>query len=81
MFDIARLGLPTLPQHLLHALYGISLLVQQVVDSAHERDVRGAVVTPIARPLHRLQLRKARFPIAQDMLGDAELLRQFTNRQ
>ena len=35
----------------------------------------------LTRALHGLQLRKARFPIAEDVLGDPQLARQFADRQ
>ena len=51
------------------------------MDAPRQIDVGGTVIAAIARPLHRLQLWKARLPIAQDMLRDSELLRQFANGQ
>ena len=43
-------------------------------------DVRRPIVAAVARALQRLQLRELRFPIAQDMLGDPELNREFADR-
>ena len=68
-------------QHLLHAANRIAFLIEQAVDAADELDVGRPIVTAVARALHRAKLRKARFPIAQDVLGDAQFLRQFPNRQ
>ena len=67
-------------QQLLHAADGIAFLVEQAVDAPRELDVGGPVIAAVAGALHRPQLREARFPIAQDMLGDAKLLRQFADR-
>src|SRR3546814_2176267 len=38
-----------------------------MVDAGRERDVLGPVIAAAARALQRLELRKARFPIAQHM--------------
>ena len=68
-------------QQLLHAADRVAFLVEQAVDSPRELDIGRAVIAAVAGALHRPQLREARFPIAQDVLGDAQLLRQFANRQ
>ena len=51
------------------------------MDRSRKIHVRGSIVTPIAGTLQRPKLRELRFPIAQDVLRDAELLRQLTDRQ
>ncbi len=59
-----------LAQNLLHALYGVTLGVQQAADAAQQRQVLGAVVT---RPPPRFigpNLRKATFPEAENVLGE-----------
>ena len=55
-------------QQLLNAADGVAFLVEELVDAPRQFDIRGPVIAPVAGPLHGLQLRKARFPIAQDML-------------
>ena len=67
-------------EQFLDAADGIAFLVEQAVDAPRELDVGRPVIAAVAGALHRPQLRKARFPIAQDMLGDAELARQFADR-
>jgi hypothetical protein len=57
---------------LLDPAHGIALAVEQAVDAAHERDVGRAIVAAVAGALERAQLREFRFPIAQDVLRDAE---------
>ena len=51
------------------------------MDAPGERDVGGPIIAAVAGTLHRTQLRKARFPVTQDVLGDSKLLRQFADRQ
>jgi hypothetical protein len=55
--------------------------VGRVTRAMRELDVGGPVVAAVACALHRLQLGEAGLPIAQDVLGDAELLRQFADRE
>jgi hypothetical protein len=76
-----HLAITPVPQQLLHATDGIALLIEEAVDLADEFDVGRPVISTIAGALHRLQLWEAGLPVAQDMLGDAELLRQFANGQ
>ena len=66
---------------LLNAPDRVALLVEQAIDSTRKLNVGWTVVTTIPCALHGTQLREARFPIAQDVLGDPKLLRQFANRQ
>ena len=70
-----------LAKELLDPADGIAFLVEQAVDSPREVNVCGPVVAAVTRALHGLQLRKARFPIAEDVLGDPQLARQFADRQ
>ena len=51
------------------------------MDTPCEVDVGRAIVAPVAGALHRLELRETRLPIAQDVLGDAQLLRQFADSE
>src|SRR3546814_18569163 len=51
-----------------------------LVDPAHQRDIAGAVIAPLAGALERPQLGKARFPIAQDVLRQPRLARQLPDR-
>jgi len=76
----ARLRL-LVAQQLLDAADSIAFLAQKTVDAPSEIDVSRAVIAAIASPLHRLQLRETRLPIAQDMLGNAQLLRQFADSE
>src|SRR5262249_12896152 len=55
-------------QKLLHALDRIAVIIEQVADALQEIDILGPIVTSAATTLHRLDLRKPRFPEAQDML-------------
>ena len=49
------------------------------MDTAHERDVGGAIVTAIAGALERAKLGKFGFPVTQDVLRDAELGAELTD--
>src|SRR5437762_1648271 len=49
------------------------------MDAPRKLDVRRPIIAPVAGPLHGLELRKARFPIAQDVLGHAQFLRQLAD--
>jgi len=73
--------MPTRREQLLDTANGIPFLVEQLVDSPSEIDVRRPIVAAVAGALHRAKLRKARFPITQDVLGDAKLVRQLTDRE
>lgn len=68
-------------KQLLNAAHRVAFVVEKAIDPPGELDIRGTVIAAIAGSLHWSQLREAIFPITQDVLGDAELLRQFTNRQ
>src|SRR3546814_14625915 len=70
----------TLFRSLLDALDRIAVAVEQRVDPAHQRDIAGAVIAPLAGALERPQLGKARFPIAQDVLRQPRLARQLPYR-
>src|SRR3954465_2191121 len=76
--DLQRLG-TLVAKQLLDAADGIALVVEQPVDAVREIDVGGPVVAPVASALHRPQW-KLGLPIAQDVLGDPKLQRQFANR-
>src|SRR3546814_12573130 len=65
---------------LLDALDRIAFAVEQRVDPAHQRDIAGAVIAPLAGALERPQLGKARFPIAQDVLRQPRLARHLPDR-
>lgn len=67
-------------QQLLYAAHGIAFLVEQAVDSMRELDVGRTVIAPVPGALHRLQLGELRLPVTQDVLSDAQLLRQFADR-
>ena len=58
-------------------LIALALLVQDVPSG--KLHVGWAIIAPVAGALHRAQLREARFPIAKDVLGDSQLLRQFAD--
>src|SRR3546814_18526221 len=58
-----------------------ALHMQQMVDALGERDILGAVIAAAARPLERLQLREARFPISQHVRRHADPHRQLADRQ
>ncbi len=62
-------------QQLLHAADGIAFIVEQPMDLARKLDIGGPVIAAVAGALQRPQLREFGFPIAQDVLRDAELLR------
>jgi hypothetical protein len=79
MRDLNRLGF-LVAQNLLDSTNGIAFLVEKPVNPARKLDIRRPIITAVAGALHRPQLRKSRFPIAQDVLGDAQLLRQFPDR-
>src|SRR3546814_4559716 len=66
---------------LLDALDRIAFAVEQRVDPAHQRDIAGAVIAPLAGALERPQLGKARFPIAQDVLRQPRLARQLRSEE
>ena len=68
------------PKQLLNAADGVALLVEEPIDPLGKLHVRWPIISPIAGALQRLQLRKLRFPIAQDVLGDPGLNREFANR-
>ena len=77
--DRLALGSFVAQQHL-YAAHGIAFLVEQAVDSTRELDVSRTVIAPVPGALHRLQLGELRFPVTQDVLSDAQLLRQFADR-
>src|SRR3546814_16640003 len=64
------------PQELLDAADGVSVLVEQTVDTLRQSDIVGTVIAPVSRALERAELGEAGFPIAQDMPRDAEVARQ-----
>src|SRR4051812_29815232 len=76
--NLQRLG-TLVAKQLLDPADGIALVVEQPVDAVREIDVGGPVVAAVFRALHRPQ-RKLGLPIAQDVLGDAKLQRQFADR-
>jgi len=59
---------------------GIAFLVEEAMDAPGQIDVRRAIISAVARALHRPQLREAGLPIAQDVLGNAQFARQFADR-
>ena len=66
-------------QHLLHALDGETVAVEQRADTLEKIDILGPVITPPAGALHGLDLDKTAFPEAQHMLGHVKLDRDFTD--
>jgi len=56
------------------------MAVEQAVNAPRERDIGGAIVTPVAGALKRAKLVEFRFPIAQDMLRHAQFGAQFADR-
>ena len=66
--SVARNEVEQLPEGLL-----------QPVDPLDQRDVGGAVIAAIAAAFQRLQLGKLPFPIAQDVLLDAERASNFAD--
>jgi len=64
----------------LDAANGVAVVVEQHMDSPGEGDVGGAIIAAVAGALKRAKLGEFGFPIAQDMLGHAQFLRQFTDR-
>src|SRR5690606_40970424 len=69
-----------LAQKLLHALDRITLIVEHVAYALDKIHVLRPVIATSATALHRLDLRKARFPKAQHMLWQIEILSYFTYR-
>ena len=69
----------TAGQQLLDPADGVAILVEKPVDALGEGDVGGTVIAAITGPLERPQLRKARFPIAKDMLRDSEVVGEFAD--
>src|SRR6185369_2467316 len=78
LFNRVGLGMP-LRKQLLNALDRIALTIEELIDTGYQRYVIGSVIAPIAGTLQRPKLRKARFPIAQDVLGNAELIGNFAD--
>src|SRR5262249_23655500 len=60
-------------QDALHPADGIALAVEKPADALEQVDVVGAVIAPPPAPLHRLDLREARLPEPQHMLGNVEV--------
>lgn len=67
-------------EQLLDPANRIAIVVEKPVDAMGKRHVCRAIVTAIAGPLERLQLRKACFPIAKDMLRNVEVVSEFADR-
>src|SRR5690625_1389272 len=67
-------------QQLLNPLDGVAVAVEQIANAAQQFDVLGTVVPPPAAALERLDLRKLRFPKAQNVLRDIQLPGNLTNR-
>ena len=63
----------------LHAADGVALAVQQPADALEEIDVVGPVVAAAAAALHRLDLREARLPEPQHVLGNVEIVSDFAD--
>src|SRR5579864_5547089 len=61
-------------QELLHAADRIAVLVQALADAAQQNDVFRPVVASAATALQRLQLGELRFPEAQDMRRQIEVV-------
>ena len=57
----------------------VALAVEQMADAAQQIDVVGPVVAPAAAALHRLDLLEARFPEAQHVLRQVEIVRDFAD--
>ena len=49
------------------------------MNTVRQSNIGGPVVSAVAGPLQRAQLREASLPIAQDMLRDAEFVGQLPN--
>ena len=58
---------------------GVTLVVEQFADTAHEQDFVMLIITPVATTLERFKLRKLLLPISQHVRFDAAQLADFTN--
>lgn len=65
-------------KQLLDPANGIALVRKQLMDSPGKRDIGRPVITAVSSPLQGFQ-RKLALPVAQDVLGYPELLRQFAD--
>ncbi len=50
------------------------------MDLVRKLNVGRTVIAPVTGTLHGAKLRELGFPIAQDVLGDAQFLRKLTDR-
>src|SRR5437763_2328052 len=63
----------------LHPADGVALAIKQPADALEQIDIVGAIVTPAAAPLHRLDLGKPGFPEPQDGLRNIEIVRDLAD--
>jgi hypothetical protein len=56
------------------------MIIKQMADALEQFDIFGAIVTPPAAALHRLDLGKARFPEAQNVLRQVEVVGDLADR-
>jgi len=68
-----RRGVASFAKQLLDATDGVAFDAEKAMDTARECDIRRAIVAAIAGALQRPQARKFRFPVTQDVLGNAKL--------
>src|SRR5262249_22547297 len=65
---LLRQAATALPEEALHALGGVSLVIEQRTDTAKEVNVLRPVIAPAAAPLERTNLRELAFPEPQHVL-------------
>jgi hypothetical protein len=68
-----------LAQNALHTFDGVAFIVEQMANALQKCDIAGAIVTPAAGSLHRLDLTKAGFPKAQNVLGQVQSIGRFAD--
>ena len=61
-------------EQLLDSADGIAVLVEKAVDAVRQRNVSRTVVATITGALEWAKLRETRFPIAEDVLRNAQIL-------
>src|ERR1700744_3106589 len=63
----------------LYTANGVALAVEQPANSPEQTNVVRAIIAASAAPLHRLDLREARFPKPQNVLGNIEVFSDLTD--
>ena len=74
------IGGRALAKQLLDPADRVTFFVQKTVDPPGQLNVVGPIIAAVAGALQRPQLRELGLPIAKDVLGDPELLRQLADR-